>query len=373
MNRENLKDIKRWVVKIGSSMITKAGEGLDYQRLDDWAGQIAQLQKQGKEFVLVSSGAVATGLKVLNWQTKPTELDELQTAAAVGQISLARAWQNAFEKYGITIAQILLTHDDAADRRRYLNVKSALNKMCELNIIPFINENDTVSFDEIKFGDNDNLGAMVANVVSAGAYIILTDQKGMYNKNPREFSDAQFLEKVEVFNPDLLKMAGKVGGVLGSGGMHTKVLAAQKAARSGTQTLLAYGYETEVIKRLSEGENLGTWFVAPQDSQSSKKQWLAGQVQVLGKLFLDEGAEKALKIQGSSLLPIGVKKIEGEFQRGSLVACISPKGEEIAHGLINYDSEDCLIFLGKKTSEIKRLLLHGETLIHRDNLVLMGN
>ncbi|SUO94864.1 glutamate 5-kinase [Suttonella ornithocola] len=370
-SRSELCGVERWVIKIGSAMITHHGEGLDVTALSDWAKQIAKLQQMGKQCVLVSSGAIAVGLRVLGWKKRPTALADLQTAAAVGQMQLAKAWQEAFAQYDVQVAQVLLTHDDAADRKRYLNARSTLQAMCGHGIVPVINENDTVAFDEIRFGDNDNLGAMVANITAAGGYIILTDQQGMYDKNPREFADAQFLSQVSVNDPRLPQMAGKVGGILGSGGMYTKVLAARKAARSGTQTLLAYGYKADVITRLAAGEAVGTWFIAPDDPQHARKQWLGGQLQVQGTLWLDEGAVTALCERGKSLLPVGVSKVEGEFARGALVSCKSLSGEELARGLVNYDADDCRILAGKHSDEVARLLIHGETLIHRDNLVLV--
>lgn len=366
-----LAHVNRWVVKMGSAMITRGGEALDTEALADWVVQMAALHKDGKQFVVVSSGAIAVGMQILGWQKRPTELSELQTAAAVGQMRLAGAWQEAFAAHNIRVAQVLLTHDDAADRRRYLNIRSALQTMCRLGIVPIINENDTVSFEEIRFGDNDNLGAMVANITTAGAYLILTDQRGMYNKNPREHADAQFLEQVDANDSTLPVMAGKTGGVLGSGGMYTKVLAAQKAARSGTHTVLAYGREPEVIRQAVGAENIGTLFLAPADSQQARKQWLGSQLQVQGILYLDDGAVQALTQSHKSLLPIGVRRVEGEFARGELLRCCNMAGEELARGLSNYNSEDCRILCGKHSQEVARLLVHGETLIHRDNLVLV--
>lgn len=370
--RAKLAEVERWVVKIGSAMLTNHGEGLDLPMLDAWARQMAALQKQGKQCVLVTSGSIAVGIQQLGWEKRPTELAALQTAAAVGQMQLARAWQEAFARHNVPVAQVLLIHDDAADRRRYLNIRSALQRMCREGIVPVINENDTVSYEEIRFGDNDNLGAMVANITSAGGYIILTDQAGMYDKNPRDFSDAVLLNEVHADDPALPQMAGKVGGVLGSGGMYTKVLAAQKAARSGTHTLLAYGRETDVITRLSEGEaGLGTHFTAPDDPQQARKQWLGSQLQVQGKLILDEGAARALTERHKSLLPVGVVGVDGRFARGALLSCCNRAGEELARGLSNYNSEDCRKLCGKHSEEVVDLLIHGETLIHRDNLVLI--
>ena len=368
--RAQIAHARSWVIKIGSAMITRGGEGIDYPRLASWAAQLAELQQTGKQVVVVSSGAIAVGMKELGWTSRPRELAALQTAAAVGQMRLARAWQEAFAGHSIPVAQVLLTHDDAADRKRYLNIRSTLQTMGKLGIVPVINENDTVAFDEIRFGDNDNLGALVANVTNAGAYLILTDQQGMYNKNPREHADAVLLTEVRADDPALPAMAGKTGGALGSGGMYTKVLAAQKAARSGTHTLLAYGQEPDVIRRLAAGETIGTLFAAAGDVQQARKQWLGAQLQMQGRLILDDGAIQALVKHGKSLLPIGVTRVEGEFHRGALLACVDSKGHEIARGLCNYDSADCRAFIGKHSDELGPALIHGDDLIHRDNLVL---
>lgn len=369
--RLDLKNVRRWVVKIGSAMLTQGRGVIDQALLKEWVAQMVALRDEGKEFVVVSSGAIAIGMHALGWQTRPEDLPTLQTAAAVGQMQLARAWQEAFSVHGVEVAQVLLTHDDASDRRRYLNVRSALQRMCQLGIVPIINENDTVSFEEIRFGDNDNLGAMVANVTGAGAYLILTDQAGMFNKNPREHDDAVLLDMVDSNDEALLEMAGKTGGRLGSGGMYTKVLAAQKAARSGTHTVLAYGLAQDVISKVINGERLGTFFVAKNTPQQARKQWLGSQLQTQGKLFLDEGAKKALLASGRSLLPVGVLRVEGDFMRGELVSCCDLSGQELARGLINYNAEDCRILMGKHSHEVARLLVHGDTLIHRDNLVLV--
>ena len=288
--RRHIAAAQRWVVKIGSAMITRGGEGIDYERLAAWAAQMAAMQQAGRQVMLVSSGAIAVGVKELGWSSRPRELAALQTAAAVGQMRLARAWQEAFAAHGVPVAQVLLTHDDAADRKRYLNIRSTLQTMGKLGIVPVINENDTVAFEEIRFGDNDNLGALVANVSNAEAYLILTDQQGMYDKNPRDYPDAVLLHEVRADDPALPAMAGKTGGALGSGGMYTKVLAAQKAARSGTHTLLAYGQAENVIARVAGGEALGTLFVAG-DAQQARKQWLGVQLQVLGQLHLDDGEQ----------------------------------------------------------------------------------
>lgn len=370
VNREQLQHVQRWVVKIGSAMLV-GDNGLNHDALDSWAKQIADLQNNGKQMVVVTSGAIALGMRALGWKTRPKELPELQSAAAVGQMDLAQAWREALLKYGVKSAQVLLTHDDASDRQRYLNVRATLQTLCQHQIVPIINENDTVSFDEIKFGDNDNLGALVANVTGAGAYIILTDQEGLYTKNPREFADAELVTHTDADNPELAGMAGKTGGILGSGGMYTKILAVQKAGRSGTHTLIAYGKTPNVIARLTAGEALGTFFIARQTPQHARKQWLGSQLQTAGKVYLDAGAVEALLHHHKSLLPVGITKIQGEFGRGELIACLNEKGEEIARGLSNYESEQLQQFRGRHSSELSGLLIHGETAIHKDNLVIL--
>lgn len=369
--RSQLADVERWVIKIGSAMLTGGSSGIDQAALADWVAQMAAMQRAGKQVVVVSSGAIAVGMQELGWTSRPSELSRLQTAAAVGQMRLTYAWQEAFARHGVQVAQVLLTHDDAADRKRYLNARSTLQTMCQLGIVPVINENDTVSYDEIRFGDNDNLGAMVANITAAGAYLILTDQQGMYDKNPTEHSDARLITQADATDHSLLNMAGKRGGALGSGGMYTKVLAAQKAARSGTHTLLAFGREPNVIARLAQGEALGTWFVAANDAQHARKQWLGSQLQVQGRLVLDAGAVDALVHAGKSLLAIGVAAVEGDFARGALIECVNQKGEAVARGLTNYSAKECTDLLGKHTHEVAALLIHGQALIHRDNLVLV--
>lgn len=370
-NTLDIPQIKRWVIKIGSAMLTAGGKGLDVPAIEDWARQIAALENAGKQCVLVSSGTIAVGMRALGWHKRPTELAELQTAAAVGQMALARAWEEAFAKYQVRVAQVLLTHEDASDRRRYLNIRSTIRTMCDNHIVPVVNENDTVSYEEIRFGDNDTLGAMVANITVAGGYIILTDQPGMFTKNPREYKDAKLLSAIDVEDSRLEQMAGKTGGVLGSGGMFTKVIAARKAARSGTHTFLAYGLEENVITRITQGETIGTHFIASEDAQQARKQWLGGQLQVQGTLWLDAGAAKALVEQNRSLLPIGVTKVDGDFARGELIRCCDAQGKELARGLSNYDAKECRLFCRKHSSEIQDFLIHGETLIHRDNLITL--
>jgi len=370
--REQLGAAQRWVVKIGSAMITNDGQGLDNFSIDAWVAQMTDLHRAGRELLLVTSGAVAEGMRRLGWSQRPTVLSDLQAAAAVGQMGLVQAWESAFGRYGIQTAQILLTHEDAADRQRYLNVRNTLRTLLRLRVIPVINENDTVAFEEIRFGDNDTLGALVANLVEAELYIILTDQQGLYDKNPRQFPDARLIREGRAGDAALETMASGAGS-LGSGGMLTKLNAATKAARSGAFTLLAWGREPDVLRRVSAGEDLGTLLRPSQSPLAARKQWLAVQLQVKGRLHLDAGAVRALRADGKSLLPVGVTAVEGRFDRGDLVACLDPSGDEVARGLVNYDTEQALLLIGKTTRRIEALLGHVDDpeLIHRDNLVLV--
>ncbi len=371
-SREQLGGAQRWVVKIGSAMITNDGQGLDNFSIDAWVAQMAELHQAGRELLLVTSGAVAEGMRRLGWRQRPTGLAELQAAAAVGQMGLVQAWESAFARHGIQTAQILLTHEDAADRQRYLNIRNTLRTLLRLRVVPVINENDTVAFEEIRFGDNDTLGALVANLVEAELYVILTDQQGLYDKNPREFADAQLIAEGKAGDAALEAMANGAGS-LGSGGMLTKLHAATKAARSGAFTLLAWGREPEVLRRVAAGAELGTLLRPSHSPLAARKQWLAVQLQVKGRLHLDSGAVRALRTDGKSLLPVGVTAVEGRFNRGDLVACIDPTGEEVARGLVNYDSEQALALMGKSTQRIEALRgsMDDPELIHRDNLVLV--
>lgn len=371
--REQLGAAQRWVVKIGSAMITNDGQGLDNFSIDAWVAQMAELHHAGRELLLVTSGAVAEGMRRLGWSQRPTALSDLQAAAAVGQMGLVQAWESAFERHGIQTAQILLTHEDAADRQRYLNVRTTLRTLLRLRVVPVINENDTVAFEEIRFGDNDTLGALVANLVEAELYVILTDQQGLYDKNPRQFADAQLIREGRAGDPALETMAGGGAGSLGSGGMMTKLHAAAKAARSGAFTLLAWGHEPDILRRVAAGEALGTLLRPSQSPLAARKQWLAVQLQVRGRLHLDAGAVRALRTDGKSLLPVGVTAVEGKFNRGDLVACLDPAGVELARGLVNYDTEQTLLLIGKTTRRIEAVLGHMDDpeLIHRDHLVLL--
>ena len=367
-----IKDANRVVIKIGSSLLTNNGKGIDSQEIARWAGQIAYLHQQGQQVVLVSSGAIAEGMARLGWNKRPKLVNQLQAAAAVGQIALAQAYETAFKQYGIQTAQILLTHDDLADRHRYLNARSALNTLLELDVIPIINENDTVITKEIQLGDNDTLGALVANLLEAEAYIILTDQEGLYDSDPRKNKNAQFIHRAEAGDPTLEKMAGGAGTHVGTGGMLTKILAAKRAARSGAHTIIASGQVESLLPRLSQGESIGTELYAKIPILSARKQWLAAHLHVSGYLVLDEGAITALTRQGKSLLPIGVTEVRGDFERGDLVACIDKEGREYARGLVSYSAEDARQIIGKPSGQIEKILgaVTDNDLIHRDNMII---
>jgi len=369
-DRIALAKSKRWVIKIGSSLITNDGQGLDTGAMQSWAGQIAELRNQGKEIILVSSGAVAEGMARMGWTKRPHELHKLQAAAALGQMGLVQQFESCFQQHKIHTAQILLTHEDLSDRQRYLNARSTLRTLLSLGAIPIINENDTVATDEIRFGDNDTLAALVANLVEADAVIILTDQQGVFNKDPRKNDDAALISSSHASNPELLEVAGD-GGALGCGGMRTKITAAQRAARSGAATLIASGSVDNVLLQISAGETLGTLLTADNSPMASRKQWLANQLKVRGSLQLDAGACRAL--QKSSLLAVGVTQVSGEFQRGDVVSCLDMDGKEIARGLVNYTATEVKCIKGKASAEIENLLGYiGEPeLINRDNLVLL--
>ncbi len=364
---------KRVVVKVGSSLVTNQGAGLDLNALSNWARQIAALSNSGHQVVLVSSGAIAEGMQRLAWSERPTSIHELQAAAAVGQMGLVQAYETCFRKHNIHTAQVLLTHADLADRERYLNARATLSTLLGLGAIPIINENDTVVTDEIKFGDNDTLGALVTNLIDADALIILTDQSGLYTADPRKDSNASLVNEAQAGDSKLELMAGGAGSHIGRGGMITKILAAKRAARSGAHTVIASGHERDVLLRLMTGESIGTLLLAPTMTLAARKQWLADHLQVTGKLMLDDGAVKALRTDGKSLLPIGIKEVIGEFKRGEVLACIGPDGSDIARGLSNYDSNEARRIAGHASQEIELLLGYGgeSELIHRDNLVLL--
>lgn len=368
-----LTQCRRIVVKVGSSLVTNQGAGLDLDALGNWARQIAQLNGAGYEVVLVSSGAIAEGMQRLGWSTRPTSLHELQAAAAVGQMGLVQAYESCFRKHDLHAAQVLLTHADLADRERYLNARATLTTLLNLRVIPIINENDTVVTDEIKFGDNDTLGALVTNLIDADALVILTDQSGLYTADPRRDPAATLVSFANAGDAQLEGMAGGAGSSIGRGGMLTKILAAKRAAHSGAHTVIASGHEPDVLLRLFQGVAIGTLLTAPALTLASRKQWLAGHLQVTGRLVLDEGAIRALRNEGKSLLPIGVEQVFGEFQRGSVVACVSEQGVDIARGLSNYNSDEACRIAGHASGEIVSLLGYGgdSEIIHRDNLVLL--
>ena len=368
-----LKSARRLVVKVGSSLVTNRGQGLDQASIARWAAQIAQLRTRTKEVVLVSSGAIAEGMQRLGWTKRPQAMHELQAAAAVGQMGLVQVYETCFREHGLHTAQVLLTHADLADRQRYLNARSTLRTLLALGVVPIINENDTVVTDEIKFGDNDTLAALVTNLIEADCLIILTDQAGLYTRDPREDPTAELVREATAGAPELEDMCGKAGSPIAKGGMLTKVLAAKRAARSGAHTVIASGHETEVLLRLAAGETIGTQLVAQTIPIAARKQWLADHLQVNGRLLLDAGATRALVKDGKSLLPIGVKSIEGAFERGAVVACVSPEGRELARGLVNYGANEARRILGKPSSEIVSVLGYVDEpeLIHRDNLVLL--
>ena len=363
---------QRLVVKVGSSLVTNEGRGIDAQAIATWAAEIAALRDLGREIVVVSSGAVAEGMKRLSWVRRPQSMQDLQAAAAVGQMGLAQVYETEFRRFGLQTAQILLTHEDLADRTRYLNARSTLTRLIELGVIPIINENDTVVTDEIKVGDNDTLAALVTNLIEADALVILTDQAGLYTADPRSHPDARLLSKVKAGDPRLEAMAGGAGSLIGKGGMLTKVLAARRAASAGAHTIVASGRESKVLQRLAGGEMIGTSFIANTAKLTARKQWIADQLQLRGALVLDAGALKALLRDGKSLLPIGVSEVQGDFARGDVVACLSQAGAEVGRGLINYASSEARRIIGKPSSEIESLLgfVEEPELIHRSNLVI---
>jgi glutamate 5-kinase len=370
--RQKITKTKRLVVKVGSALVTNNGAGLAQDFIANCARQIAILHQQGREVVLVSSGAIAAGMQRLGWATRPHAVHELQAAAAVGQMGLAQAYETQFSNLGLKTAQVLLTHDDLADRTRYLNARTTLTTLLALGVVPIINENDTVVTDEIKFGDNDTLGALVANLVEADVLMILTDQQGLYSADPRKDTNAQLISEGDASDTKFEAMAGGAGSSISRGGMITKIRAAQRAARSGAHTLIASGHEPDVMQRLMTGEALGTLLVAACTPLAARKQWLADHLQTAGSVVLDDGALTALR-NGRSLLPIGVVSVDGEFQRGAAVACRDQNGHIVARGLINYSSSESRRIARKPSSDIETLLgyVDAAELIHRDNLVLL--
>ncbi len=369
--RNSITEGKRWVVKVGSALLTADGRGLDESMIKQLVADLASLRAMGKEVVLVSSGAVAAGMLRLGWTERPGALHDLQAAAAVGQMGLVQRYESAFQAHGLHTAQVLLSHDDMRARDRYLNARSTLTTLLSLGVVPVVNENDTVVTDEIRFGDNDTLAAMVANLLDADVLLILTDRDGLYNADPAASPDATLVTHAMAEDPGLEAMAGS-GGRLGRGGMLTKVKAGRLAARSGTETLIASGKETDIVKRLAQGEAAGTWLRAGQAPLAARKQWLAGLMRCNGSLVLDDGAVAVLSDSGRSLLPVGVTAIKGNFQRGDVVACLNGEGREIGRGLVNYSSQEAAKIIGRASGSIEECLgYQGDPeIIHRDNLVI---
>jgi len=371
--RSELAACRRVVVKIGSSLLTNADTGLDRNAIADWAGQIAALRERGVEVLVVSSGAIAEGMKRLAWAKRPRAVNQLQAAAAVGQMGLVQMWESCFAERGLHTAQVLLTHEDLGDRRRYLNARTTLKTLVSLGVVPVINENDTVVVDEIRFGDNDTLASLVTNLIEADALAILTDQKGLFSADPRKVPDATLVERATAGDPALEAMAGGAGSEIGSGGMITKVLAARRASRSGAHTVIAWGREPDLLTRLFSGESIGSLLVADTPPVAARKQWLADHLKPAGRITLDAGAVKALVAVRKSLLAIGATAVAGDFERGEVVSVLGPDGREIARGLVNYGAAETARILRKPTSEIESLLgyVAEPELIHRDNLVVL--
>ena len=367
-----LRDARRIVVKVGSSLVTNEGRGLDEQAIGEWCRQLSALVRDGREVIMVSSGAIAEGMKRLGWTTRPQELHELQAAAAVGQMGLAHMYETKLRENGLGSAQVLLTHADLADRERYLNARSTLLTLLTHGVLPVINENDTVVNDEIKFGDNDTLGALVANLVEADALIILTDQKGLYTADPRRDPSATFVHEARAGDAKLEEMAGGAGSSIGKGGMITKILAAKRAAGSGASTVIAWGREPDALVRLTQGEAIGTLLVAQTQKQQARKQWMADHLQLRGSVTIDDGAVSKLKGDGSSLLPIGMTGVDGDFSRGEVIAILDGQGQEVARGLANYAAAEARLLCRRPSADMAQLLGYAAEpeMVHRDNLVL---
>jgi glutamate 5-kinase len=368
-----IQKAKRIIIKVGSSLVTNDGRGLDHAAIARWAAQIAALRGLGKEVVLVSSGAIAEGMLRLHFERRPTDIHELQACAAVGQMGLAQIYESSFRAHGLGTAQVLLTHADLADRERYLNARSTLTTLLRLGVVPIINENDTVVTDEIKFGDNDTLGALVANLIEADALVILTDQHGLFSADPRKDPEAYLIRQAQAGDPALEAMAGGAGTSIGRGGMLTKILAAKRAAKSGAHTIIAWGRDSDVLTRLAAGEAIGTELTAQTGHLTARKQWMADHLHTAGKVVLDAGAVQKLTQHGKSLLPIGVVGVQGEFGRGAVITCVAEDGHPVARGLSNYTSSEARRIMRRPSSEIEAILgfLEGPELIHRDNLVLL--
>jgi len=373
MSREKFTSAKRWVVKIGSALLTADGKGLAREALAGWVEQMSSWVLAGNELILVSSGAVAEGMSRMGWTARPTTLHELQAAAAIGQMGLVRAYETCFQKHDLHTAQVLLTHDDLTNRRRYLNARSTLRTLIRLGVVPVVNENDTVANQELRFGDNDTLAALVANLVEADLLVLLTDQQGLYDCDPRHNPAAALIGESRVDDPMLDRVAGGSSGLLGQGGMVTKIRAARLAARSGTATIIAPGAGEQVLTRIAAGEPVGTLLLPVQEAEAARKRWLAGHLQVRGRLVVDAGAVRVLRESGRSLLAVGVKQVIGKFSRGEMVACVDEQGREIARGLVNYNSTESDRIKGVASGRIQEILgyVDEEELIHRDNLVLV--
>ena len=372
MSRANTKQAKRWVVKIGSALLTNDGAGVDCNAIDSWVNQIAELLSQGKEIVLVSSGAIAEGMARLGWANRPDSIHDLQAAAAVGQMGLIQIYESSFLRFNRKTAQILLDHDDLASRQRYLNARGVMKRLMDLGVVPIVNENDTVVTDEIRFGDNDNLAALVANLIDADVLVILTDKDGLYDANPDHDPTAQLVTEAKAANSSLDSLVGESSSQLGRGGMVTKLQAARLASSSGCSTIIAGGRNNDVLIDIASGKSIGTLLKAHQKPIAARKQWLAGQLQVKGKLVLDDGAIEVLVRHGRSLLPVGITSVDGTFGRGDLVSCVDLRGIEVARGLVNYSVEEARKLCGESTSSISKILGYkdDDEMIHRDNLVL---
>lgn len=371
-HRTELSGVRRWIVKIGSSLLTADGRGLDHERIVEWSTQIARLNTRGYQTVLVSSGAVAEGLVRLGWAQRPSALNDIQAAASVGQAGLVEAWAGCFKGHGLRTAQVLLTHADVENRRRYLNARNTLLTLLDLGVIPVVNENDAIATEEIRIGDNDSMAALSANLVDAQGVVMLTDQCGVFEADPRRVPDAPMIDTCAVDDTALLEAAGEGGGQLGRGGMRTKILAARQAARSGASTMITHGLEANVLERVVGGDALGTLLTPGSPRRGARKNWIAGQKRVRGSVVVDDGAARVLRESGRSLLPIGMTAVEGNFQRGDLVACVTAGGEEIARGLANYSASEARRLLRQPSEKIEAQLGYArdEEFIHRDNLVV---
>jgi glutamate 5-kinase len=372
MSRPDPQRRRRWVIKVGSALVTDNGRGLDHYRIQDWVRQIVEARARGIEVVLVSSGSIAEGVRRLGWDQRPAALHQLQAAASVGQMGLVQAYEGGFQRFDVRTAQVLLTHEDLADRKRYLNARVTLRALLELGVVPVVNENDTIATDEIRFGDNDTLAALVSNLVEADELVILTDQAGLFDADPRANADARLIDRAAAEDESLERLCSDAPGVLGSGGMRTKVVAARRAARAGALTRIASGRAADVLTRIAAGESVGTRLEPSREPLVARKQWIAGQLQVRGRLWLDAGAAAVLRGHGRSLLAVGVTAVEGRFRRGEMVACLDPAGQEVARGLVNYDAPAARRIAGQPSSAIESILgyLAESELIHRDNLVL---